>query len=172
MLKNERILLRGVEPGDVDYLFISENDTSLWKVSDTLIPFSRNTLKNYAESVHDLNAQGQFRFIIENRSSGKPIGMVDLYDFNPIHRRVGIGIVITDEASRKEGLATESIQLIVQYTREVLQLKQLFCSIHSSNTPSLCLFEKLGFVQVGERKDWFKTKDGWESELLYQLILI
>lgn len=171
MLKNDRIILRGVEPQDVNYLYNIENDISLWEVSETLIPFTRNTLKQYAESVHDLHAQGQFRFIIEEIETKLPVGMIDLFDYNPVHMRAGVGIVISAE-SRNLGYASDALKLLIRYAKNVLMLRQLYCSMHSSNINSIKLFEGLSFKRVGERKDWFKTNEGWESELLYQRILM
>lgn len=171
MLKNNRIRLRGVEPKDVDYLFKVENDTSLWKVSETLIPFSRNTLKKYAESVHDLLAQGQYRYIIEDINKVVPVGMIDLFDYDPVNRRAGVGIVISEE-SRNKGFASDALSLLLEYAKDVLKLKQVYCSMHDSNLSSIKLFESLQFVKIGERKDWFNTGQGWESELLFQRILI
>lgn len=171
MLSNDRIKLRAVEPEDIDYLFNAENDTSLWKVSETLIPFSKNTLKQYAESVHDLKLQGQFRFMIEEVTSGVPLGMIDLFDYNALHQRAGVGVVITDKMKRKEGYATEALTLLLEYAVAVLKLKQLYCSMHESNKESIKLFEGLSFKKVGERRDWFQVENGWESELLYQKLL-
>ncbi len=171
MLRNDRIRLRAVEPEDVDYLYEAENDSSLWYVSDTLIPFSRNTLKKYAESVHDILAQGQFRFIIETLDTQLPIGMVDLFDYNQMHKRAGVGIVVTDLSKRKTGMATDALELVINYSRKVLKLHQLYCSMHKSNESSEKLFKKVGFKKVGERKDWYLSNDGWEDEIQYQLIM-
>ncbi|CAG5084575.1 GNAT family N-acetyltransferase [Parvicella tangerina] len=171
MLENDRIKLRGVEPEDVDYLFMAENDTSLWQVSETLIPFTRHTLQKYAESVHDLHSQGQYRFIIEHIRTGTPVGMIDLFDYNQIHRRAGVGIVVSDKEFLNKGIAKDSLLILLKYAKSVLKLNQLYCSMHASNQISLELFESVGFSRVGERKEWFKTDSGWESELLYQLLL-
>lgn len=171
MLSNDRIKLRAVEPEDVDYLFNAENDMSLWKVSETLIPFSRNTLKQYADSIHDLKSQGQYRFIIEDMISETPVGMVDLFEYNALNQRAGVGVVITDKMKRNSGYATDALTLLLKYAVDVLKLKQLYCSMHKSNNESIKLFERLSFKKVGERKDWFHTENGWESEILYQKLL-
>jgi diamine N-acetyltransferase len=172
MLKTTNIKLRAVEPVDVDYLFDAENETSLWSVSETLVPFSKNTLKKYAESTHNLAEQGQFRFIIEDLETKKPIGMVDLFDYNAIHRRAGVGIVISNEEFKNHGIATQALSLLIEYCKSVLRLNQLHCSIHASNEISINLFERLDFDRIGERKDWYWNGSNWESEVLFQKILM
>lgn len=170
MLKGDLIKLRGVEPEDVSFLFEIENDVAIWKVSETSIPFTRKTLREYAESVHDIYTQGQYRFIIESVEDHIPVGMIDLYDFNAFHRRAGVGILILEEYQGR-GLAFDAIQVLINYASQVLDLNQLFCSMHESNIASAMLFERTGFVNIGRRREWFRTKNGWEDELLYQLIL-
>ncbi|WP_227625579.1 hypothetical protein [Geofilum rubicundum] len=41
MIQNDEVLLRAVEPGDVDLLYDWENRMELWPVSNTLAPFSK-----------------------------------------------------------------------------------------------------------------------------------
>lgn len=173
MLVSKRITLRAVEPTDVDYLFKEENNREIWHLSNTLIPFSKNTLRDYANSIHDLSAQKQFRFIIELSEVKKIIGMVDLFEYDAINERVGVGIVITDNEKRNEGYALEALSNVIKYAKHTLMLNQVFCSIHASNIVSIKLFEKLEFKKMGVRKNWYKKSDGsWEDELEYQLILV
>jgi diamine N-acetyltransferase len=172
MLKSERVILRAVEPKDVEYLFEAENDVKIWNLSSTLIPFSRRTLSDYANSIHDLTTQKQFRFIIEQKVSKKVIGMIDLFDYDAINQRAGVGIVISDLNERNNGYASESLNAIIDYSRKTLHLNQLYCSIHATNAESILLFQKLGFIQTGIRKDWFKVaNEKWEDEIEFQLLL-
>src|SRR5512145_129569 len=46
------ILLRAVEPYDIDVLYRWENDTEIWRVSNTITPFSKFILEKYIESAH------------------------------------------------------------------------------------------------------------------------
>ena len=50
MMQDENILIRALEPEDLEYLYKWENDMDLWDVSDTLTPFSHFTLKKYIEN--------------------------------------------------------------------------------------------------------------------------
>ncbi len=172
MLETSRILLRAVEPEDVDYLFRNENNPEIWELSNTITPFSKNTLLDYAKSIHDIFAQKQFRFMIHLKTENKVIGMVDLFDFDFINSRVGLGIIITDLNERNKGFAEESINLVINYSKKTLFLNQLHCSIFSNNISSIKLFSKLGFQYIGTRKKWHKKSiEEWYDENLYQLIL-
>ena len=40
-MQDENILIRALEPEDLEYLYKWENDMDLWDVSDTLTPYPR-----------------------------------------------------------------------------------------------------------------------------------
>ena len=109
------------------------------------------------------------RFMLELKKNSVEIGCIDIYDFDPIHFRAGIGILIQEEY-RKLGYAKESLRLIIDYCFNILMLKQVYCLIDSLNIDSLNLFRKTGFEQCGYRKEWIRTPDGFIDEIEFQLI--
>lgn len=163
--------MRAPEPEDLEYLYQWENDTDVWQVSNTITPFSRFTLKKYIETAHlDIYENQQLRFMIDTLADKTTIGTIDLFDFDPYHHRAGVGILIGNQAYRGKGLADDALKVLVHYGFTVLMLHQLYCNIGAGNQQSLRLFEKNGFAMVGEKKDWLRTQDGWESEYLLQVI--
>ena len=52
MLVGENVRLRALEPEDLDLFYKWENDSSIWKISQTYKPFSRHLLKRYLEKAH------------------------------------------------------------------------------------------------------------------------
>ncbi|MCW0481156.1 GNAT family N-acetyltransferase [Gaoshiqia sediminis] len=166
-----QVRFRPLEPEDLEVLYLWENDPAIWKVSNTLAPFSRFILKQYIQESHrDIFEAKQLRLIIENRA-GKAVGAIDLFDFEPFHQRAGLGILIYDPADRGKGLATDSLQLMIRYAGETLGLHQLYANIAADNPGSVQLFEKAGFQLSGTKTDWLKTPDGWMDEMIYQKIL-
>ena len=108
---SNKIKLRALELDDLEFLFEIENNSKFQKISSTILPFSKHYLEKYImESNLDIFSEKQFRFVIsiENKN---PIGLIDLFDFDPINHRAGIGIVIIN-THRKKGYALESVKLI------------------------------------------------------------
>ena len=171
----EHISLRAVEPEDLTLLYLWENDRAVWHVSNTLVPFSRYQLKRYIESdPSNIHANQQLRMMIDYREPGssiRTVGSIDLFDFDPIHQRAGLGILIASEENRRQGFAFEAIQMMIDYCRNVLFLNQLYCNISFDNTASIKLFGKAGFEITGTKKKWLRTETGWEDELMLQLML-
>ena len=170
MLKGKNVNLRPVEITDVDSLYHWENEPENWLVSNTVTPFSRFFLEQFVVgSQNNIYIDRQLRLIIEN-SQGKTCGAIDLFDFDPHHRRAGIGILV-EKNSRGTGIGTEALQLVIDFARNTLNLHQLHCTIDFDNTRSLKLFQKLGFEICGQKKHWTWRPDGWMDEHFLQLIL-
>ncbi len=170
-IEGTHIRLRAVEPEDIELMYRWENDCSVWEVSGTLVPFSRHTLRRFLdEQQFDLTQTGQQRFIIENEA-GRAVGAVDLFNFDPMNERAGIGILIADEEDRRHGYARDAVQTLCRYGREVLGLHQLWCNVAVGNRASRDLFHSCGFEEIGTKRDWLRRPDGWEDEVSLQKIL-
>lgn len=168
-MKGEKVFLRAVEPTDLEIMFIWENDTNNWLVSNTANPFSKHILEQYVFTAHDLFKDRQARFIVCSLEDGEAAGAIDLFELDPIHRRAGLGILI-DSQYRGKGLASDALQVLVRHCFENLGLHQLHCGVVADNTSSRRLFENNGFQPCGVRKEWLWQEEQWKDELLYQLI--
>ena len=169
-LNGKTISLRALEPEDLDFLYRIENDVALWQVSNTTAPYSRFLLKTYLENAHlDIYQAKQLRLAIVQNSDNQLVGLIDLFDFEPQHRRAGVGIVI-DSIARRNGYASEALALVIGYCFQTLHLHQLYCNISTENNSSVKLFSKFGFVKTGLKKDWNFTNNRFEDEAFFQLI--
>jgi diamine N-acetyltransferase len=172
ILENNTIKLRAIERSDLDLIYEWENDTSIWVVSNTIAPFSKYILQQYIDnSYKDIYEAKQLRLMIDLKTGtavNKTIGTIDLFDFDPHHSRAGVGILIAEEIDRNKGFAHEALQLLINYSFEVLNLNQLYCNITTENQKSLNLFTDLGFVISGEKKLWVRIPGGWLNEYFLQ----
>ena len=171
-LEGQHIRLRAVEPDDVEPMYRWENDPAVWRVSGTLAPFSRHQLVRFVEEQQfDIYQTRQMRLIIETVGESEAVGALDLFEFDPQHRRAGVGMLVHNPAHRNRGIATEALGLLIAYAREVLGLHQLWCGVTAGNTASLALFSRAGFIETGRRRDWLWTPDGYCDEVMLQRIL-
>lgn len=170
-MKYEKIRLRALEPEDLELLYDWENNNSNWLISNTVAPFSKYTLKRYMENSHkSIYETGQLRLMIELIDDKTDIGTIDLFDFDPFHKRAGIGILIAEESYRRKGYASMALKCLIGYCFSTLQLHQLYCNILADNCESIDLFKKLGFVGAGIKRQWINTANGWLDEYMFQLI--
>lgn len=167
--QNENIIIRAAEPKDASLIYKWENDQEIWRVSETYMPYSLYQIEEFLLNNRDLFSVRQIRFIIERKEDDKNIGCIDLYDFDPIHMRAGVGILLQKEF-RKQGYAKEALQLLLDYCFNTLMLKQVYCLIDVLNTDSISLFTNIGFTQCGLRKEWIRTPNGFIDEIELQYI--
>ena len=168
-MNHSALHLRALEPTDLDFLFALENDQRLWTVSNTLVPFSKFTLKEYiAHAKDDIFTAKQQRFVISD-AQNTTMGLVDLYDFDPIHHRAGVGIVIA-APHRGKGIGKEALSLIEEVAFQRLQLHQLYAGVGEDNPASLALFKAAGYEQCGLKKDWNYYNNDYHNEVVFQKI--
>ncbi len=171
-LEGKSVRLRAVEPTDVDLMYRWENDPSVWRVSGTIMPFSRSMLERFLEEQRcDIFQSRQLRLIIETLADSHPVGTLDLFEFDPLACRAGVGILIYHPDDRGRGYAADALSVLAEYARNTLRLHQLWCDVGADNTASLALFRRAGFVEVGVKRDWQWSPEGYTDEIMMQKIL-
>ena len=165
-----KLRLRALEPSDLEMVYDTENDKSLWVYSNTSSPFSKHTLKKFIENSHlDIIEHKQVRLVLSDKNN-LPFGFIDLFKYDMINKRAGVGIIIF-EKYRSRGLGSISLDLIENYVKKYIPIHQLYANISSENTESIKLFEKHNYLKVGNKKDWIYYNNKYFDELLYQKIL-
>jgi len=169
-LFGKKIFLRALEPSDVELLYQWENDPEIWKISQTLTPYSKYSLKEFIDSAkEDIFSAKQVRFMINLIDTKQTVGILDIFDIDFINSRAGMGILI-DKNYRHQEIGTEAIELTIHYLFNTLFFHQIYCNVLKKNSISLRLFENCGFSVSGTKKDWTKTKNGFEDVVMLQRI--
>ena len=169
-LQGENIRLRALEPDDIKFLYELENNEALWEISGTVTPYSKYILKQYLENAHlDIFEVKQLRLCICDKDD-TVIGLIDLFDFDPKNHRAGLGLVILEMENRNKGVGAEAIGLLTEYGFSTLQLRQIYANVVSGNDASLHLFKKLGFKEIGIKKDWIFSNGIYKDEFMFQKI--
>lgn len=170
-LKGRNLYLRALEPEDLEFVHGIENDEAIWNVSNTQTPYSKFLIRQYLENAHqDIYEAKQLRLAICKNNSDEAIGLIDLFDFDPRNKRAGIGIVIQNLAERGHGYGAESLELLINYSFNHLNLHQLYANIGLENETSIKLFTTFGFQKCGVKKDWNLIENTYQDEALFQLI--
>jgi len=172
MLTKDNIQLRIPEPEDIDFILSMENNSKLWHVSSTHNPFSRFDIEQYVLlSDKDVYSAKQIRFLIDcvDSPTNNTVGIIDIFDFDAHNKRAGIGVSIIDE-KREKGYAGISLDIVINYLFNHLNIHQIYCNIEEDNINSIKLFNGRGFVNSGIKKDWNLRNKQWINELFFQLI--
>ena len=169
-LSGKNIFLRALEPEDLEFVYAVENDEKVWEISNTQTPYSRFLIREYLKNARqDIYEAKQLRLAICKQRSFQPVGLIDLFDFDPKNNRAGIGIMIRDEAERNSGIGSETLELLIKYAFSQLNLHTLYANIDTQNSASLKLFTNFGFQQIGIKKDWNYVNGQYKDEAFFQL---
>ena len=107
MTKN--VTLRKPKLLDLDQLLLWENNLDNSLFSDNPVFYTRKQIKEFLNSDQDIFLDRQIRFMID--CSGSPIGCVDLFEYDIVNSRAGVGIFI-DEKFRNMGFGTKALSLL------------------------------------------------------------
>ena len=168
-IKNDIVTLRIAEPHDAELIYRWENDMDVWRDSETRVPFSRLQSEEFLLNNNDLMSMKQLRLMIEDTQNGNQVGCIDIYDYDEFNSRAGFGILI-DEKYRGKDYAKNAISLLLKYCFNTLLLNQIYALVLETNVNSIKLFESLGFVRCGVKKQCYKTADGFVDQIEYQYI--
>ena len=167
---NREFSLRDLELSDLDFLESIENDSSLWKYSNTIKPFSIIELKDFIINCNqELDVAGQKRFLLEDKDSNK-LGFFDLFDYDKKNARAAVGLVISKEY-RGRGFSKIGLQLLENIALKDYCLHQLYAGVGTENIKSRNLFISLGFIETGVKKDWNYYDNKFHDEIIFQKIL-
>lgn len=166
-----KLTLRALEPEDIDAIYRWENDPRVWVSGVAHQPFSRDALQRYIleSSTLDIYAARQLRLMAVDEK-GCAVGCVDLFDFDPFHRRAGVGILV-DAALRGQGYGKAMLEAVELFTKEHLNMHQLYCDIAEDNEHSINLFSHCGYQHCGTRHSWVWNVDRWLDALIFQKII-
>lgn len=164
------VSMRAVEPEDLDFLYSLENDREMWLVGNTNVPYSRFTLNNYVmTSSSDIYADRQLRLIIQKRD-GTPVGILDIFNFDPRHRRAEIGVAILRE-ERDRGFGHAALLKAIDYCRQILHLHQVYALVDMNNSHSVKLFLGAGFSKASLLKDWMYDGEHFSDAYMMNVFL-
>ncbi|MBR1755732.1 MAG: GNAT family N-acetyltransferase [Bacteroidaceae bacterium] len=172
MTSTADLRLRALEPEDLELIYRVENDTAFWRHGSTTVPYSRYALRQFlSESTGDLFRDGQVRLVIERRDGERwrAIGFADLVNFDAIHLRAEIGLLILPEfQGHHHGEA--AVEALTAYAGR-LHLHQLYAIIAVTNRPATRIFERLAFMSSTVLKDWVRGREGFTDARVWQKLL-
>jgi len=155
LLEDDVLVLRALEPEDLDLLYTIENDTATWCVSNTAGPYSRFALKQYlAAQPCDIFENRELRLVVMRRADSKAIGLLDITGYEPVHARAEIGLALQAE-ERGKGYASRALSLAHEYARSILRLHLLYAHVSTKYNPSCrSLFANRGYTEVAILPGW------------------
>ena len=146
------VVLRALEPKDVDQLYAYRND---WEVIRHLAGFSagysRANLEDWIR--RHSNRADEVLWTIADAATDQCIGHVGLYQIDSRGRKGQFAILIGDRALWGKGLGTRITQAVVSWAFLELNLHKVSLHVLTNNERAVRIYESLGFRTEGILRD-------------------
>lgn len=170
-MEGKNVILRCIEPYDIDVIYRWENDESLWETTSVSAPYSVKVIEDYIANYNpDIFVSKQLRLIVELKKTNEVIGSIDLYDFDPVNNRLMIGFLI-EKKYRREGYATEAVEIALGYCFDRLGVHTVGAIASSDNEASRKLLETMGFKINGRFRSWIRRGNTYCDAYFYQKLI-
>lgn len=77
-------------------------------------------------------------------------------------------LIVVSKAARRQGLAKKLMNAWLDFAQQE-GVAECLLEVRESNIGAIRLYESLGFVLVGRRKNYYRTEQGRESACLFSL---
>lgn len=145
MHKGDLIFLRLVELRDASLIFEWEKNKEIRRFTERDAPLTIELIEAVVKEQQSVFDSGQIRFIICNKHTNVPVGLVDLYNIDFTIETAEVGIAIIDEVNRRKGFASAALDEIKEYAGNVIGVYCLRSFVEVDNLPSTILFKSLGY---------------------------
>lgn len=147
-------------------------DYPLW-LNDPLVNqflesrFQVATRESVLKFIEGASVSNSYLFGIFLQENSKHIGNIKLGPVSQLHRRGDIGLLIGDKRFWGKGIATQAIELVVEFAFNHLNLLKVTAGMYAPNLGSYRAFIKCGFSVVGV----YKKHSFFNGEFVDQVIL-
>ena len=138
-----------------------------WPVDDLTRGAFRRRIKRYAE---DLRSDQGYAFLIVRNSDGALVGGLTLANIRRGVAQAGSLGYWTGLPFVRRGYMTAAVRAVVPFAFASLRLHRLEAACIPSNSGSIKLLEKTGFVREGYAREYLCINGIWQDHLLYACV--
>jgi|TARA_B110000495_G_C23035324_1_gene618096 RimJ/RimL family protein N-acetyltransferase len=165
--KNKQIFLKKVTRKDLEKIKNWRNSKGVWEFNTQYTLLNQFNQKQWYDEL--LINSSQKMFIIYN-SQKKAIGICGFRDINSENKNADVSIILGDSKDRGKKLGTETLNLLVDYGFNKLNLHHISASIFSYNFKSIKVFEKMNFKLDAIMRDCIWRNGKWWDIYKYSVL--
>lgn len=159
--------LRGLligDANDISRLMTYNISKSLW---DVPYPYSLEHARSFINSSHrdfEYLKAVNFAILYKNNPEGDSslVGIISLKNIDFDNKKSNLGYWI-GESYWGNGIASESVALVINHAFSVLGLEELYAYVYSENKASMRVLEKNGMTKKGEVSEYSKKLGRYQN---------
>jgi RimJ/RimL family protein N-acetyltransferase len=167
MLETRDIVLVPMDVADITEEYVGWlNDPSTFRLMLTKFGQTRTTVRQYVESVHAPNLLCR----IVRKSDKIHVGNIGLHRFDPVHRRMDLGIMVGAADARGTGIGTQACSVLIAHAFDHLNLHKVTAGTVDENVAMKQVFLGLGFRIEGTLAEHYYLEGRYHDVLCFGLL--
>lgn len=168
MLKGRSVALDALVDGDQAKLYEWINSPDLVRLS---APYRPVHAPSHADWFAGL-ARDRSRVIFAIRSLPKRrlVGVVQLVNIDPVHRRAEMIIRIGERSAQGRGKGSEALRLLIDYAWRDLNLHRIEARAFATNKRAIAAYKKVGFAIEGRLREAAFIDGAWTDMVVLGIV--
>jgi RimJ/RimL family protein N-acetyltransferase len=167
MLENAKVRLLPFDVEDISDEYIEWlNDPVTTRFLDTKLGQTRSMVRAYVQSFTPPNVLMRIVW----KPSNTHVGNVSLHSFQPIHRRIELGIMIGRASERGKSIGRQACSLIAGYAFDQLGVNKITAGTVIENGGMSRVFLDLGFTVEGTLAKHFYLEGEYHDVRIFGLL--
>ena len=155
---------------DISRLMTYNISRSLWEVP---YPYTIENALEFINSSHrDFKSLKAVNFAIQYKNNlegvNRIVGIIGLKNIEYDKKNTNLGYWI-GEPYWGNGIATESVTLVINYAFSVLGLEEVYAYVYSENKASIRVLEKNGMTKKGEVNEYNQMSDRYKNSFKFMI---
>jgi len=155
---------------DISRLMTYNISRSLWEVP---YPYTIENALQFINSSHrDFKSLKAVNFAIQYKNNlegvNRIVGIIGLKNIDYDKKNTNLGYWI-GEPYWGNGIATESVTLVINYAFSVLGLEEVYAYVYSENKASIRVLEKNGMTKKGEANEYNQMSDRYKNSFKFMI---
>ena len=122
------------------------------------------TVENEREWLEKNSGISNYQFAIVKQENDELIGNCSLHNLDFINQIGTVGIFIGEKENWGKGYGSETLELLIDYGFNHLNLNNIKLSVYSFNENAISCYKKVGFKEIGKRREaYFKNNKRYDE---------
>ena len=175
MIAGKKVILREIEPEDIEWLREQRNDPSMRRYFREWKDITKAKQEAWYESRGNNSDPNHVYFKILMKREGnhgevftRLVGCCGLHYVDWRLRSAEFGVFLSKEA-RGKGIAKEALQIMFDFGFKEMNLHKIWCEVYDNNT-SVEFYRKLGFVDEGVLRDNYFCEGKYGNSIVMSIL--
>lgn len=167
-LVGNTVVLRSITAADAAVMFASLSDKESMRLTGTKETFTYEQVQNHCRRIEEADDRADYAITL--KENGSYLGEVVLNNIDWENRSANFRIALASQAVFGKGYGTEATRLILGYGFRTLNLHRIELEVYDFNPRALHVYEKVGFVREGVRRDALLWEGVYHNAILMSIL--